>query len=61
MVDLEIVCALVVMTYIVELYAYELNLVDYQPKATTLMCVLVRMVTLVLILNYPSPNRYHTS
>ena len=28
----------------------------YQPKATTLTCVLVRMVALELILEYPPPN-----
>ena len=30
----------------------------YQPKATTLTCILVRMVALVLIIDYPFPNRF---
>ena len=30
----------------------------YQPKATTLACVLVRMAALVLILEYPSLNYF---
>ena len=33
--------------------------VMYQPKATTLACVLVRMVALVLILEYHSHNHPH--
>ena len=34
-----------------------IDIAVYQPKATTLTCVLVRMVVLELILEYPFPNQ----